>query len=287
MTTRIPASLLFVSALLLFGCHGTPRVTPDFQLAVYDDAPYARVLAASIRNGRVDYSAIKESPTDAKGEDLDPDALDVQLSVYLNAVARFGPESTPEQFPSESDRLAYHLNAYNAIMLRKWLDSGARTAKASDKVKWLRWFTLDRWTIDGKRMTLDGLEQRLIRPTYQDPRTHAALVCGAISCPPLRDEPFRGDVLDAQLDDQMRRWFNDPAGNVIEIRDDGAVYFSKILGWYRDDFEPSGGLRGVIAKYLDDADPRKTPALQALEQNRENFARYDWAINLAPSAATP
>jgi len=289
----LPSALLALAALLA-GCHGAPKVAPSLQQDAYDDAPYARVLAGSVRRGLVDYAAIRlpDAPDGVAKKNraaADPDALDVQLDIYLDTLARFGPETTPDQFPTEADRLAYHLNAYNAVMLRKWLDSGARTAEPGDKVQWLIWFTLDRWKIDGRSMTLDGLEQRLIRPTYHEPRAHAALVCGAIDCPPLRDEPFRGPELDAQLDDQMRTWLNDPAENAIEINDRGKVRLAKILGWYREDFEEPksdlGGLAGVMRQYLDDADPRKRDVIRAIEENRVGFQGYDWSINLAPPAA--
>lgn len=293
---RSASALLALTALLtvLTGCHGAPKVAPTLQLGAYSDAPYARVLAGSVRGGLVDYAAIRlpAAPDGVAKRDraaTDPDALDVQLDVYLDTLARFGPESTPDQFPTEADRLAYHLNAYNAVMLRKWLDSGARTAEPGDKVQWLIWFTLDRWTIDGRSTTLDGLEQRLIRPTYNEPRAHAALVCGAIDCPPLRDEPFRGPELDDQLDDQMRVWLNDPAENAIEINEHGKVRLAKILGWYREDFEAPksdlGGLSGVMRKYLDDADPRKREVIRAIDENQVGFQGYDWSINLAPPAA--
>ena len=293
-----PTALITLIALfpLLGGCHSSPKVAPALQQAAYSDAPYARVLAGSVRHGLVDYAAIRLplAPDGVPKRDLaaaDPDSLDVQLNVYLDTLGRFGPESTPGQFRTKADRLAYHLNAYNAIMLRKWLDSGARTASPDDKVKRLTWFTLDRWLIDGRRLTLDDLEQRLIYPIYQDPRAHAAVVCGAIDCPPLRDEPYRGSELDQQLDDQMRTWLNDPAENAVEIDANGQVRLSKILGWYRESFAAPasdlGGLSGLMRRYLNDADPRKPAVIRAIDENRVDFLDYDWSINLAPPAGPP
>ena len=274
-------------AFTLVGCAGKPDLPAALRAPVYTDAPYARVLAAAVRDGLVDYPAIAEPAGNhpAAGPAADPDALDVQLDVYLDALARFGPESTPDQFPTEADRFAYHLNAYNAFMLRKWLDQGARTAKPTDKVGWLTWFTLDRWALDGGSTTLHGLEQYLIRPTYEDGRLHAALICGAIACPPLRNEPFRGPVLNAQLDDQMRQWLNNPSEKAVTLLDDGRVQLATIFKWYRGDFEnmtgPDEGLAGVLRKYLDDADPRKPKILAAAEAGRITFPAYDWSLNLA------
>lgn len=254
------------------GCASAPDVPPELALDDYSVEPYAAVLDASVRDGLVDYAAITDRPDTM-------DDLDGQLDIYLNAIARFGPESTPDQFETRDDELAYYLNAYNAIMLRLWLDKGARTADADDGVQWLTWFTINQWKIDQRSMSLDYLEQRLIRPDYEEARIHAALVCGAIDCPPLRDEPFVGDRLDEQLDEQMRAWLNNPAENAIEISDDGTIKLAAILGWYRDDFRPGGGLPAVFKKYLDDSDPRKEKVLAALENNEIKFQGYDWSIN--------
>ena len=49
--------------------------------------------------------------------------------------------------------------------------------------------------------TLDDVEHNILRPRFDDPRVHFAINCAAKSCPPLRSEPFRGDILDQQLDD--------------------------------------------------------------------------------------
>ncbi len=258
---------LLALCLVLPACAAAPAFDPALRLPAYDDEPYARVLGAAVRGGMVDYPAIDQ-------------ALSTELDIYLDAAARFGPRTTPEAFPSEHDRLAYHLNTYNAVMIRLWLDHGARTAAPDDRVDWMTWFTIPRWTIDGRSMTLDDLEQRLIRPEYDDPRIHAALVCGAASCPPLRDEPYAGDRLDEQLDDQMRRWLADPAGDALRVDEQGTVWLSAIFGWYRDDFRATGGLEAVLATYLDDDDPRKPPARDAARDNRLKFAPYDWTINL-------
>ncbi|MEM9883177.1 MAG: DUF547 domain-containing protein [Planctomycetota bacterium] len=274
-TTRcffLPTIALLLTALV--GCASAPDLPAEARLPTYDDAPYAAVLDAAVRGGNVDYAAIADTPDTLD----DPDG---RLDVYLDAVARFGPESTPELFPTRDHELAYYLNAYNALMLRLWLDNGAREADGDEKVSWLTWFTVNQWRVDNRTMSLDFLEQRLIRPRYQEPLIHAALVCGAVDCPPLWHEPFDGDRLGEQLDAVTRAWLHDPAEDGLRVGDDGSVRLSAIFGWYRDDFRPTGGLPEVIRTYLDNDDPRKAAALAAFEENRVRFMGYDWTINLA------
>lgn len=279
MPRRFAAALLLLAALTPLGCASAPSVPKDVALTTYDDAPYAAVLSAVVRDGNVDYRAFNTLPDDAPPQAYD--SLDGQLDLYLDAVARFGPTSTPELFPTEDDQLAYYLNAYNAVMLRLWLDHGARSADADDKVSWLTWFTVNQWAIDQRTMSLDHLEQRLIRPTFEEARIHGALVCGAVDCPPLLDEPYVGDRLNDQLDGIMHAWLNTPAENAIEIRDNDKIYLAAIFGWYRDDFRTTGGLSAMIETYLDDNDPRKADVLDALNNNRIKFQGYDWTINQA------
>ena len=279
MPRPLIADPLLSAALLMIGCASGPSVPPEVALSTYDDGPYAAVLAAVIRDGNVDYRTFNTLPDDAPAEAYD--SLDGQLDRYLAAVARFGPESTPELFPTEDDQLAYYLNAYNAIMIRLWLDHGARTADADDKVQWLTWFTVNQWAVDRRTMSLDFLEQRLIRPRFNEARIHGALVCGAVDCPPLLDEPYAGDRLNEQLDGIMRAWLNTPVENAIEIRDNGDIRLAAIFGWYRDDFRPTGGLDAMIETYLDDNDPRKAQVLQAFDDKKFKFQGYDWTINQA------
>lgn len=267
----------FLIAVVLFstaGCGSAPKIPKADQLPAYSSQPYAQVLAASVKDGMVDYPAITGD-------------LDHKLDIYLDALARFGPKSTPEQFATRDDELAYYLNAYNAIMIRLWLDKGARTTPKDDGVNWLTWFTVNQWKIDQRGMSLDYLEQRLIRPRYDEGRIHAALVCGAVDCPPLRDEPFTGDKLDAQLDGQMSDWLNHPAEDAIIINDDGKVYLAAIFGWYREDFRDTGGLENVIQQYLNDSDPRKEQVLAAIRDKKIKFQGYDWTINLPGNATGP
>jgi hypothetical protein len=276
--------ILSLLALLQPGCASAPTVPPAVQLPQYDDEPYAEVLAAVVEQGMVDYHAFNELPPVGERTAADYDTLDGKLDLYLDAIARFGPESTPVLFPNDDERLAYYLNAYNAIMIRLWLDKGARTAETDDKVQWLTWFIIPQWKVDQQAMSLDYLEQRLIRPRFKEGRIHAALVCGAVDCPPLLDEPYDGDRLGQQLDDIFAAWFQDPADDALRITDDGQVYLSKILGWYRDDFRETGGLEAVLEKYLPDDDPRKAPALAAVRADRHKFMGYDWTINLPANA---
>ncbi len=76
--------------------------------------------------------------------------------------------------------------------------------------------------------TLDDIEHRTLRRDFNEPRLHVALVCAAMGCPPLGDEPYTAAKLDSQLDDQVKRFIDSSYGFRIEIRE-GRVYLSAIF----------------------------------------------------------
>lgn len=275
--SRITLGVLSLWIGLLSGCSATRVSVPaDAQLSAYDTQPYRDVLNGAVRGGDVDYPLIAET-----------DRRRGALEVYLDVLARFGPETTPERFGDDETKLAYYLNAYNAFMIRLWLDEGAGEADGDESVGWTTWFFTKRFVMDGRTVTLHELEQSIIRPNFPDARLHAALVCGAIDCPPLLDEPYVGDWLDTQLDEQMVAWLHHEQRDGLRVDDDGDVLFSRIFKWYRGDFrdyafgDAGPGLAGMVRRYLDDNDPRKAAALEALADGDEGFLGYDWTINLA------
>ena len=149
-----PAALLLLLLPLLplaAGCHGI-HVDPGHRLEAYSDEPWREVLAATVRDGMVDYRLLRNEHEPA-------------LNTYLDAVGRFGPRTNPESFETTESRLAYYLNAYNALMLRKWLDAGAGVDTAARSVS-LLWFVLDSWRVDGRWTSLHTLEQGIIRREF-------------------------------------------------------------------------------------------------------------------------
>ena len=86
-------------------------------------------------------------------------------------------------------------------------------------------------TVGRESLTLTDIEHGKIR-RFGDPRIHAALVCGSVSCPTLRHQPYQGDI-DEQLDDQMRSFL--AIGGAVVDRDNGTLRLSRVLLWYGRD----------------------------------------------------
>jgi hypothetical protein len=129
------------------------------------------------------------------------------------------------------EALAFWLNLYNAGALSLAARAFAEGAESVLRVPGA--FDAPAFHIAGEQLSLDAIEHGKIR-RFGDPRIHAALVCGSVSCPTLHHEPYRGDQLEVQLDEQMRRFL---AGGAAQLEmDTRTVYLSRVFLWYGGDF---------------------------------------------------
>jgi hypothetical protein len=206
-------------------------------------------------------------------------------------VARSLPHYRLRDMESRFDRLAFWINVYNALILDAVTHYGIQESMLKD----LGVFRRAAYTVAGMRFSADDIEHGVLRgnrrhpylpfPQFApddprlaavidppDPRVHFALVCGAVSCPPI--EFYEGNHLDAQLDLAASAFIHgggirfEPASNIL--------WLSKIFRWYRRDFRGRAGVREVIQRYL--TDPEAKNALQ-VETARIRYMPYDWAIN--------
>lgn len=221
---------------------------------------YAALLKDIVTpDGLVRYDVLGESP---------------QRRSLQEIVAAYAKADLP---PGDDEKLAFLCNAYNVNVLKMVV---GETAKEDFKsvMDLPGFFDTLSITVAGKQMTLNALENEQIRP-LGDPRIHAALVCAAMSCPPLRGEPYSAQRLDEQLNDQCRRWINDPDQNRI---DEQGLGVSMIMQWYGDDFsvEPYRGVVGFVRAFAEPAGPIGQ-WLSRQDEPQVHFLKYDWRLNRA------
>ena len=245
MRRRLVALLAYALVLAMPGL-----CAEELRLAAVDQAPWDALLAAHVNEqNRVAYQRLAN-------ESLP------QLDAYLAAIARPGTAVV-----SEDESKALLINAYNALTVR-WVIEHYPAPSI--------WSTPDpfkqvRHTVAGKRFSLDQIES-ILRDTG-DPRIHAALVCAARSCPPLRREAFVAARIEEQLDDNTRRWLANPELNRFEGVD---AQVSSIFKWYSDDFKAyPGGLQGFLKQYA----PEDVWQSLAGRELKIKFLDYDWGLN--------
>lgn len=202
------------------------------------------------------------------------------LDRFLEQLRSMGPTSTPDLFPGRDDRLAYYINAYNALVFQGVLDldPDAQTVWGFSKTGY-GFFVRMKVSLDGQEMSLKKLEDDLVRAGFQDPRIHAALNCASAGCPRLPREPFLPQTLDEQLEASMRE-FVAAESNCSVDAEAGTVTLSKIFDWFREDFEgfprPLGQGGGELIDYINryrDADAQIPSDLKI------KFFPYDKRLN--------
>jgi hypothetical protein len=182
---------------------------------------------------------------------------------------------------SPKDRLAYWINLYNVSVVGIVVDhypvESIRDV-STDPIVRLNVFKKPSVATREGKISLDEIENEKIRKVFKDPRIHFAINCAAESCPPIRPEPYVGAKLDAQLDDQTRKFLNGRHGVRLEPDGDELVlHVTKILDWFADDFETWGGGRvAFLRKYLPPAKVRRIDAAKKVELE---FDDYSWKLN--------
>lgn len=223
----------------------------------FDHSAYGLVLKDFVSDkGYVDYSDLSRKP-----ENLD---------LYINRLEKADTDSL-----SKYEYFALLLNAYNAFTLKLIIENpGIDSIKDIDSDK--RWDDR-RWKIGDKTLSLNEIEHDIIRKRYGEPRIHFVLVCAAKSCPKLRNEPFAGNKLVSQLNDQAAHFFSQEQ-NFRWDAGEKEVYLSEILDWFRYDFaEDEKGVVKYVSKYLD------PETAEAIKQNNKDikikYIPYDWSLN--------
>lgn len=239
----------FLPMRLLAGIAGVTLVAAAAPAAALDHTPFDRLLRAHVRAGRVDYAAIHARDR-------------ARLNAYVQALATARPGR------SRAERLAFYLNAYNALVIKAVVE---RWPNVSDVTKIKGFFDGARYRVAGRKVTLDQLEKRIIRPQFKDPRTHFALVCAARSCPPLRSRAFTAARLERVLERLTRRFINSPRGVQIKGK---TIRVSKIFKWYAGEFKQAAGSVGAyVARY------HRQHADTLRKATKLSYLPYDWSLN--------
>lgn len=192
-----------------------------------------------------------------------------KLEAYLRQLSQTPPD--PKTW-TKQEQLAYWINAYNAFTVKLIADN--YPVKSIEDLHptlniplvntvWHKKF----FKIGGKESSLDEIEHSILRKQFDEPRIHFALVCASYSCPPLRREAYNASDLNKQLDEQARRFINDPKRNKIGAN---KAQLSKIFSWFKDDFTKQQSLVSYLNRY---STTRLSP------QASISYLEYDWRLN--------
>lgn len=177
---------------------------------------------------------------------------------------------------NRQEQLAYWLNLYNALTVKTIIEYyPVRSIKDVNISPGL--FSIGPWgaqlvEIQGYPLTLDDINNKIIRAIWNDQRTHYALNNGSLGAPNLQITPYTGLNIEEQLNNAATQYINSLRGvQMIE----GSLIVSKLYKWYIEDF---GGDEKDVIQHLEffAKEPLKS---QLKHVNSIDSYIYNWHLN--------
>ena len=204
-------------------------------------------LKKNVSNSKVDYQAIKNDSNSLNG------ILEMASKIDLSK-------------ESANTTKAFWINAYNLSLIKGILVK--YPVKAPTDIAGL--FDKTTYLIAGKKLTLNDIENKMIREKYNDARVHFVLVCGANGCPPITNFAYTPDDIEEQLNKQTKIALNNP-GFIKVNAGSKKVELSQIFEWYKADFITKG------KNEIDFINQYRETKIDS--KSKVSYYPYDWNLN--------
>lgn len=177
---------------------------------------------------------------------------------------------------SQDEQEAYWINMYNAltidVILNAYpLDSIKETPKSI--------FNSGPWNqklleIEGRDVTLNDIEHKILRPLWTDPRVHFLVNCASIGCPNIGTRAITKDNYEATAEQATKDFINHSRAVTLN---GNTLVLTSLIDWYGLDF---GRNMDEIIAYLNRYANASTKAkLKNYKSNRIKY-EYDWNLNV-------
>lgn len=200
------------------------------------------------------------------------DSSKTLLDQYLTTLSNLQPTQL-----NQTQQLAYWVNLYNALTVQVVLDHPKKDSIRS-MGPLLSFGPWDKayLTIEGKPVSLNDIEHRILRPIWQDHRLHFVLNCASIGCPNLSRTAYSPENADDSLAQAERTFLQHP--RALSFNDKGVLQLSSLFDWYLEDFAEDE--RALLA-YLAAQRPDLAEALLNFPVGSSSNIDYvyDWSLN--------
>jgi len=196
-------------------------------------------------SGKVNYSGIKSN-----------------LSSLKTILKEF-QDNYPKSTWSKNQKLSYWINAYNIYTIKLIVDNYPTTSITKITAKpWHKKFI----KLGGSTISLNHIENEIIRKKFNEPRIHFALNCASKSCPVLLNKAYTPSNLQSKLTSQTKRFLKDSSKNKFGSKE---IHISQIFDWYKEDFTKDGTVIDFINKYR----------TEQLSNQTIKYSEYSWDLN--------
>ena len=200
-----------------------------------------------VNYGLVDYESIHNHPE--------------SLNKLIDEISAFDIESADEMTLE-----AFYINTYNLLVIKQIIEN----YPLSSPMDIDRFFSKTTFNVASKNITLDQLENDIIRTELKDPRVHFVLVCGAQGCAPLPSFAYKPENIEQLLIEQTKKILNDGSFVMLDTQNK-KVLVSEIFKWYNEDFTKEGA---TVIDYINRYREEKIPFDYAI-----SYYPYDWKAN--------
>ncbi|MDT0556290.1 DUF547 domain-containing protein [Patiriisocius hiemis] len=184
-----------------------------------------------------------------------------ERGILREYIASLGAQIPAESWTKE-DKLAYWMNAYNAMTVDLILRNlPLQSIKDIDK-PWNQRL----WKLGNKWYNLDEIEHQILRK-MDEPRIHFGINCASFSCPPLLNEAFTRETVNNQLEGLAFTFINDKKRNTITSN---TIEISKLFNWFSKDFKQNGSVIDYLNQYSE---------IKINSNARKRYKDYDWSLN--------
>lgn len=223
--------------------NGTIQMTSVSE--AFDHSAWNNLLKSYVDDkGLVNYKAFKNDPSDLRN--------------YITALGT----NMPNDRWTKADKLAYWINAYNALTVDLIIRNYPLNSIKDIKNPWDQRL----WKLGDKWYNLDEIEHQILRK-MDEPRIHFGIVCASYSCPKLLNEAYTASNLDAQLTKVTQEFLADTNRNNIE---ENEVNLSKIFQWFSKDFKSEGSVIDFINQYT---------SIRVSAKAKIKYMDYNWDLN--------
>ncbi|MEN8885368.1 MAG: DUF547 domain-containing protein [Winogradskyella sp.] len=221
------------------------KITDHYYPEKFNHNRWNTLLSKNVtKNGNVDYKAFKNNP--------------LELQVYIDNLTH----RLPTEDWDKNDKLAYWINAYNALTIDLIIRNYPTKSIKDIKDPWDQRL----WKFGSKWQNLNDIEHKILR-NMNEPRIHFAIVCASVSCPKLQNEAFTALNIEAQLVKATNEFLNDTSKNKLS---EDRIQLSKLFKWFKKDFENSGSLIDFLNLYTD---------IKISSKAKKSFMDYNWNLN--------
>ncbi|WP_299120122.1 DUF547 domain-containing protein [uncultured Winogradskyella sp.] len=222
-----------------------PKPPKQIEESTFNHSRWNKLLQQFVsENGNVDYKKIRDDR--------------FQLDIYIDILTH----NMPTEEWSKNEKLAYWINAYNALTIDLIRRNYPLESIKDIKDPWDQRL----WEFGDKWLNLNDIEHKILRK-MDEPRIHFAIVCASESCPKLQNEAFTVDNLEAQLTNATKEFLVDTSKNELSQNN---IKLSKIFKWFKKDFEQGGSLIDFLNQYSE---------VTISSSAKKSFKDYNWDLN--------